>query len=205
MKGTVAVWILVGVVLALSSELAAEYLWILSLVPFLAWSVFGLILAFVTLFRLAAPDHRAAATRQGLSMLVMAALFLPLSGVGGWLTIRLRFHFERPEYDRIVAAARALPAPGYHGSGEGPSYIVDEGLPVRVAFPWPGGIIDNWCGAVYDPSAEVLKANQLYAGSTEWRASSVTQLFGGDLTSCKPIDGSYYLCCFTWRRAAEES
>jgi hypothetical protein len=184
-------------ILALSLDISGDYFWIMSLVPVVAWGVVGLILAFIVLFRLGDPDHRRAAARQGWSMLAMAVAFLPLSIVGGWLTNRLRFLYERPGYEHVVAAATANPVRGYHDTGTGPSHIIDEGPPVRVAFPWPGGIVDNWCGAVYDPSAEVLKVNALKVGSSEWRASPVTQLFDGDMIWCEHLSGSYYLCCFT--------
>lgn len=197
MGRVVAAWVLLGVALALSSRVAEEYLWIMSTVPVLAWGVAGLVIVALLLWQACDQERRAAAIRHGAVMAGTVALFVPLADVGSWLTERLRFLHERPHYERLVAKANAHPPTGPYNTDAGLDYVVDSGPPVRVAFPWPGGIIDNWCGVVHDSSAEVLKVNELQVGSVAWRASAVTGLFRGDMTSCHAIEPPYYLCCFT--------
>ncbi len=77
--------------------------------------------------------------------------------------------------------------------------IIDEGPPVRVAFSW-GGIIDNWHGIVYDPTGEVLKANQFKRDWSNWNdpnLHAVKKLFDGDMTSATHLWGPWYYCTFT--------
>ena len=80
-------------------------------------------------------------------------------------------------------------------------YFVDPGPPVRVAFVLaPGRFIDNWCGVVYDPSGEVMQANQFDGSWNSWDVqvpSRIIGLFGGDMLGCRPLDAPYYHCCFT--------
>ena len=88
-------------------------------------------------------------------------------------------------------------------SGETPNstcYYVDPGPPIRVAFPWPGGIIDNWYGAVFDPSGEVMEVNKFERDFSNWQEPSLQgtkKLFGGHLHYAEHLYGSWYLCYFT--------
>jgi hypothetical protein len=117
--------------------------------------------------------------------------------------VEQKFAHERTVYDRVVARAqRETRRDGMSGSsafhtGEGVPYMIDFGPPRRVAFSY-GGLVDNWCGVVFDPTGEVLKINDLPpGGSPGWRNHPMTKLFGGDMTSCRPLESPYYFCCFT--------
>ena len=72
------------------------------------------------------------------------------------------------------------------------AYEVDPGPPIRIAFPQPGGILDNWEAVIYDPTGKVLQAQGLEATPPE-----ISALFGGTLVQCEPIQESYYRCWFT--------
>ncbi len=77
--------------------------------------------------------------------------------------------------------------------------IIDEGLPIRIAFGW-GGVIDNWYGIVYDPTAEVLRARLFKSDWANWDDSkllAVKKLFGGDMTFARHLWGNWYFCNFT--------
>jgi len=56
----------------------------------------------------------------------------------------------------------------------------------RIAFPDGTGIIDNWCGLIWDPSGMI---------STVTNVSK--KLFGGDLIGSKNLKGFWYISCFT--------
>ncbi len=93
----------------------------------------------------------------------------------------------------------STPERGYHDS-QGLHYFVEPGPPLRLAFPWPGGVIDNWCGAVYDPSKVVLQANKFTGDWDKWHDQvpiEVIRLFGGDMMYCAELEPPFYRCCFT--------
>jgi hypothetical protein len=73
---------------------------------------------------------------------------------------------------------------GYKGVG----YEIEKSADnkIRVAFPDGTGIIDNWCGLVWDPSG-------LIGTVTE----ESKKLFGGDLTGSRHKTGPWYIACFT--------
>jgi hypothetical protein len=134
-----------------------------------------------------------AATIGLLLALILAGL--AQASFGGQVGILARFYTHRPKYQAIVKSLEAGVAPP-----GGVRHIVDNGPPLRIAFPWPGGIGDNWCGVVYDPTGLVMKARDIKADLSNFSDPafhSVRMLFGGDLRSCEPLGGSWYYCCFT--------
>ncbi len=56
----------------------------------------------------------------------------------------------------------------------------------RVAFPNGAGVIDNWCGVVWDPTGLVGTINEKSKG-----------FFGGDLIKVRHIKEFWYVACFT--------
>ena len=71
---------------------------------------------------------------------------------------------------------------------------------LRVAFIYGDGLLDNWVGIVYDPTAEVLKAREFKPDWSNWNdpaLSDVKKLFGGDLRSAEPLGGPWSRCGFT--------
>jgi hypothetical protein len=132
-----------------------------------------------------------------LCVLILTGLFMGWWGRnhGRRTGILIRFHAASPRYERVVADVLAGRDPGQETS-----YIVDGGPPVRVAFPLPGGILDNWCGVVYDPTGLVLKARRFKPDLSDLHdpgMADVSSLFGGDLCYCEPLGGDWYFCCFT--------
>jgi len=121
------------------------------------------------------------------AVLVLGALcYVPMARLGDAITVKLRFSAHRDAYAQIVAREQGDPSgEGVHERA-GERYFVDAGPPLRIAFIWPGGAIDNWCGAVYDPSGVVVAP-----------LSERTDLFGGDLFFCEELEAPYYQCCFT--------
>jgi hypothetical protein len=189
-------WAIAGIGLAAAARLLAEHFWILSVVPHAVWWLGAVALLGAALWRARAAARRRSALLQAGGMLAAMVAYLPAWWAGVHLTETVRFYWNRPAYDRIVAAVRP-PEGVTRLSANGLDYIVDPGPPVRVAFVWPGGIIDNWCGVVHDPSGDVLRVNSLHLWTPEWRNARQTRLFGGDMTSCRTLKQPYHLCCFT--------
>ena len=78
--------------------------------------------------------------------------------------------------------------------------MVDAGPPVRVAFPLPGGILDNWQGIVYDPTGVVLRTREFrrdWSNFDDPALLPVKRLFGGDVQHCESMGGPWYFCQFT--------
>jgi hypothetical protein len=156
----VIVWLLAGLVVALTTRLASEYLWIAADGPVIIWAIIGLFLMVQAAFRLRRSAQRRAAGAVLVAIAAGVVLFLPAAKLGTALTGRARFALQRPGYDRVIASLRtSTPREGFQKS-HGLRHVVDPGPPVRVAFPWPGGIIDNWCGAIFDPTGHVMQANR---------------------------------------------
>lgn len=76
--------------------------------------------------------------------------------------------------------------------------FLDEDGPVRIAFPWMG-IVDNWCGVVFDPTDQL--ANYCGDAGQDTRGflkdPSLRKLFGGDITRCERLEKGWYFCWFT--------
>lgn len=192
-------WLGLGLLLSLSSQLLIEHLWILALAPAGAWILMGAVLMFVALWRLRRAAERPFALRVIGSVLGGVVLYYPISLLGARITAQTRFRWNQSQYESLVA--RRPPPDGRLGAiqyADGLEFIVDPGPPWRVAFPWPGGIIDNWCGAVFDPTGRVVPSKDGVGGGPRSTVpEDLFKLFGGDLVSCRSLSPPYYLCCFT--------
>ncbi len=107
-----------------------------------------------------------------------------------WLHRRgadLRFRMRRANYVEIATSVARDPAVRVgERSARGIEHLVDAGPPVRVAFPEPGGLLDNWCAVIYDATGSL--------GAVD---ASVSAIFGGDLVGCRRLDAVFFRCCFT--------
>jgi hypothetical protein len=134
---------------------------------------------------------------------VMATAFLfgaQLSQWGSRVALRIQFAWRRPDVEHLhadIQAGRLHPAKGNNKASFG-DYLFDAGPPVRLAVSL-GGIIDNWCGFVRDPTGVVMTPD----ASIPFEEGNTTQvrkaryLLGGYLVSCRPLAPPYYHCCFT--------
>lgn len=174
------------------------------MIVYAGWALAGLIIAVLGLVN---------AVRSGRSRAHVSVVCMVLAAATGfwfggrWITVagdevvgRMRFTRHRMQYDAIVAQVRQ----GHNTSGraeqDGADYIVDVGPPIRVAFPQPGGILDNWEGIVWDPTGSVRAAQGwAFEGGTQHFSApdDVKRLFGGDIVACEPVSGDYYRCWFT--------
>lgn len=200
MRGVLLGWATVGLLLALLAQVAFETLWIFAFVPLFLWTVAGLAILVVASWRARNPDQRHKHLLIALAVILGGLVFVPIATIGNSITTKVRFSLQRAGYDQVVAREGATtPEPGFRESS-GLHYVVDVGPPTRIAFIWPGGIIDNWCGAVYDPTGVVMRSNDFNGDWSSWHdhvPSEVIKLFGGDLVHCEELDAPYYHCCFT--------
>jgi hypothetical protein len=197
-------WAALGVLLALGTQLLLESLWIRAALPLLVWLALGLILVLVRLW----PGRHAGARREALASAgavvfvgVIVAVASPfLAQLGATFLERMRFERLRPVYEETVAAAlEAGEPPGRH-ERDGVVYLLDAGPPARLAFPWASGTVFVWCGAVYDPTAEVLRINDLRPDGSNRDDPALVRLqslFGGGLSDCHALADEYFSCCFT--------
>lgn len=194
-------WFLSGVLLAFFNRPFEDKLWVLTGVVYLAFVLAGIVLlgaASVSTYRKRSVFAFSAIVGFLLFGSILFFASPSISSAGDDLVVRYRFRRNAAEYDRIVAQARdgALAAP--QGEMNGVHYVIDNGPPIRVAFPQPGGLLDNWEGIVYDPTGEVLKARGWAVDGTTFSApSEIVGLFGGDIVTCSHLNGNYYRCRFT--------
>jgi hypothetical protein len=171
-----------------------EEIWIFAFIPSLVSLLTGIALVVYRSF--SKQSQRAAAIAAfGLVLFFTSG---PLHHYIGRALTYVRFTLDRDELDAIVARELRYATIPHRAVGGG--HIVENGPPLRVAFPSPGGMLDNWCGVVFDPSALVMRANDFRGDFSNWddpKLAHVKKLFGGDLRSCRHLDGAYYYCCFT--------
>ena len=135
-------------------------------------------------------------SRASVALLVaIVAVGVAQVTLGGKVGIAARFYSLRPKYQAVVDALEAgvAPMPGL-------PHHLEKGPPIRVAFPWPGGLGDNWCGVVFDPSGMVMKVGDSGQSPTRPDDPALQQVrmwFGGVMIRCEPLGGPWYYCRFT--------
>ena len=157
---------------------------------------------------------RDASRRRAIWALLAVPSFVAITVIFGWPVARagdslmFRFYFARhdSEYRRIAqkVARGELRAPDSASHGhvvrDGVDFDVDTGPPMRIAFPRPGGLLDNWEGVVYDPT-DVVRAAQGWSFSGNKQdftaPAAVRTLFGGDMVACELVTEHFYRCWFT--------
>jgi hypothetical protein len=186
----------------LSQRLLFDVLWIATLALDGVYGLVGLFLSGALLWQARRAHWRPArVVLAGMPFAVLALLFAVggyLERAGDSLLFGYRYNRDRPTYDRVVAgltsgAVRDSTA----AAALGIRFYVDSGPPLRVAFPLPGGIIDNWEGVVWDPSGDVVAAQGFTRAGGFTAPSELQRLFGGDLVGCRVVRHPYYRCWFT--------
>lgn len=136
-----------------------------------------------------------------LSLLLACALVLPVLWGVAWTLNWASFLGHYRAYGEIIDRAESGAfdkQAGLWQDQDGVDFVFDAGPPRRMAFPNPGGFLDNWSGIVYDPTGDVMKADGFHPITGEFAAPDrITKLFEGDLVSCRHMLGSFYLCSFT--------
>ncbi len=146
--------------------------------------------------------RRSLAAGLGVPAILVGALLLsiPTLKLGNQLHIWTIVTVGRSWLDGIVAEAQNAPGPaeGYASSRDGfIPYIVDQGPPIRVVFESNPGFLDNWSGIVFDPTGKVMQARGWDAAGKFYADAEVTELFRGDIVSCRHLRAEYYYCSFT--------
>jgi hypothetical protein len=194
------IWIVTGVLLAFFERPLYDALWIMAGFLELGFIFLGVVLLCIVAYY--GVRHRSFVVSasalgfifSGLALWYMAPL---ITAKGDAAIFWFRFTKNRPTYDRIVAEVEQAPTGSFYGEREGVCYQVDAKQSIRVAFPQPGGILDNWEGVIYDPTGEVLKARGWAEPGVVSAPPGVRELFGSDLVSCRHVEGHYYRCWFT--------
>ncbi len=112
-----------------------------------------------------------------------------------------RFYILKPSYSKAIAQTEARLRDGERVLLGSSDTLVDiTGQRVRVAFIWPGGIVDNWYGVVFDPTDELAQVSDGKGARDELGFIGDTRIkrwFGGDLIRCERIERQWYFCWFT--------
>ncbi|WP_165249123.1 hypothetical protein [Paludisphaera soli] len=169
------------------------------------WTLAGVVLLGWCLWHNWTPEGRRSAVAAGgfvvLVLIVSPILWPHLAASGNWAQVRLDFARNRSNYERIVAQLMKRPDPTSGRSKiDGVSYEVEPGPPLRIAFPLPGGILDNWTAIAYDPSEEVLRMGPVGRKPSRWDDPDLEEVrlwFGGELRRAWRLGGGFFYCIFT--------
>lgn len=185
----VGTWLAVATLTLLASDwmMEANFLVALIAVPVVRLAGLGVIAALAV-----------SGEGKAIGALIVAAIVLivlPLPTWRGRLWFFISFNQHRQAYDAVVAEADRLPR---DGTRHGVSYRIESGPPIRVAFPQPVGIADNWGAVIHDPSDGVATAKGWGETNGDYTIRpDLQELWGGDIVSCSRITGQYYRCWFT--------
>jgi hypothetical protein len=105
------------------------------------------------------------------------------------------------EYERVVQQIAQKSEDGARIDSTS-DYEVEQGSPLRVAFLWPGSVVDNRATIVYDASDELaalasVKGRILDAAKVDSNIRSLSQIFGGNVIVCYRLKKNWYYCYFT--------
>lgn len=135
--------------------------------------------------------------RRLICLLLIVTSFPTFYFYGYDISLYSYFYWHKSEYEAVIAQVNASSTCQPLLSDKFKT-TVDCASPRRVAFPMPGGIIDNWVGIVYDPTGLVMQANQVpMADLKDPKYAYVVGLFGGDMTFARHLFGPWYVCSFT--------
>ena len=184
-----SLWFLVLCLLFIFSAPLTETLWLIAPLLQLAWVALGLVLIVIAIVFWVKRRRR---TVFPILLIASGILFFFTSGfrVGRFVLFQIR-------KDRYETLLREVETTRKICEGEG---AIDNGPPLRYVFYWERGVSDNWVGLVYDPSGEVMKANQFKSDWSNWDApelQEVKSLFGGDMLDSEHVEGPWYICWFT--------
>jgi hypothetical protein len=156
------------------------------------------VLLLIGYVRSAIKDRSKRAWTKAASIPLLIAVLIFAAPLVRRAVIYAQFAIMLPAYSRVVETESRSPSKGVVEDGK-VTYVVDNGPPVRIAFP-KFGIIDNWVAIVYDPSDAVAEARgwDFQSGKQLFTAPpKIKSLFGGDLVECWRLYSHYYSCSFT--------
>lgn len=136
--------------------------------------------------------------RRVVCLLLIGTAFPTFYFYGYDISFYSYFYWHKSQYEAVIASLSSSTQcpPPIHSDETNPRFDCDS--PRRVAFPMPGGIIDNWVGIVYDPTGLVTQVNQVSgSGLKNPKFAYVVGLFGGDMASARHLFGHWYVCSFT--------
>jgi hypothetical protein len=187
---------LAGAVLALAQRPLTDAIWVLTGLVDLGYLAVGLGLCFWFLRSWKRDDWRQRGAVLAIPALLagLYVIFPTLSAAGDQVWFSMRFQGSKPVYDLVVAEATQNRLAS-EGRRHGVEYRLDGS---RIAFPQPGGLIDNWEAVVFDRSGIVRSARGWRGEAGRFSATPEARgLFGGDLLTCEPVEDDYYRCWFT--------
>ena len=139
--------------------------------------------------------------RSGLGWLTILAASILLCFHGRSLGETLRFQWNKPSYDRVVADARAgrcAKADQKHWNVD--IDAVDCSDPVTVIFVWDG-FLSMWNGVIYDAGDQIAKTSR--DRSPAWKNRAIGHLLSCSGTS-RSLGGHYYLAGGNYTSGTDE-
>jgi len=138
--------------------------------------------------------HRRNTSKISFAALVL--LIVSMCAYGDRVARMGRLVVLESEYSRRAAIAASL-----RDNGVAPGCITDSDFPRCAAFPCGAGVLDNWCGVVFDPDGGIV-TSQVGLGCAKRlldpQAVIITpSAFGGSIFRAEHLWKSWYFCWFT--------
>ena len=180
--------------------IAGAFLAIVALPALLAWATAILIFRGIRAWRVRKLPGKAACVVLAPAVLLCVApvVFVLTAWLVGelfdWGTLAVKL----PSYSHIIALSRQrqLPARGataFQKASDGTLFEAERQEANRIAFPFPGGFLNNWNGILYDPAGVGRRGGVTRAdGSRE-------DLFDNwwTIEKCTHMIGHFYSCGFS--------
>lgn len=193
----VAVWATAALLYAHFEKEIDAALWIMAVFPAGALLLTGLFLIVWAIIGLVRSRGK---SRSDYAVLATVAATIALLHFGVPATLRWRLD-TRPRLAAHLAAIQKLPRYKWDGYCRHNGCEIDPDAPkgtLRVSFPEPGGILDNYTAVIYDPTGAVMQANRYnFSNWNDPAFAKVKRMFGGDLVWAEPLGGGWYRCGFT--------
>ena len=140
-------WFVVLLLFFVFSTPLAEWIWMLYIVPHYGLVLIGVGLVVASVVQ--SVRKKAVQVVPLVASLLGLVLFFSVGFRGGRLAL---FALRESRYEKLQAEATRT------GLVDGDAGVIEEGPPVRYAFYWQRGLLDNWVGVVHDPSGELMKS-----------------------------------------------
>jgi len=178
-----AIWAIIFLLLSIFSYQLSVDFWFIPSLFYLGFLALGII--FLIVYTIISIKKK---SLDGFYVYILPILLICIFGFfAASYSYDIFVYFKMPIYEEIIQKV-SIGEFDKNGSYKGVGFYVEKTVDnnTRVAFPDGTGVIDNWCGLVWDSSGLIGTVSK-----------ESNELFGGDLIGIRHKKGPWYIACFT--------